>query len=192
MSSPQRFATIPEADAAPLIFSVDRTHSEVSFQVRHLVSKVRGRFTDFDGTLAVHPDRPEEASVSFTVRAASIDTDLPERDQHLRSADFFDAQRLPEITFRSSRVVSRGGESYEVEGTLTIRGVSRPIRVPVSFLGFVTDPWGNEKAGFEAQFKVDRKDFGIVWNAVLDNGGLVLGDEVTVSVNLEMVRRRRG
>jgi polyisoprenoid-binding protein YceI len=173
-----------------MTFSTDRTHSEVSFQVRHLVSKVRGRFTDFDATLTVRPERPEEASVAFTVQAASIDTDLPERDQHLRSADFFDAERFPQIAFESSAVLPRGDDRYDVEGTLTIRGVSRPVRVPVTFLGFVTDPWGNEKAGFEAELEVARKDFGMVWNAALDNGGLILGDRVKVSVNLEMTRRR--
>ncbi|MGH9367316.1 MAG: YceI family protein [Thermoanaerobaculia bacterium] len=175
--------------------SVEGAHTlseEVSFQVRHLVSKVRGRFTDFDVALTVDPQRPEEASVVFAVEAASIDTDLPDRDQHLRSADFFDAENFPRILFQSSRVTPRGANAYEVDGTLTIRGVSRKIRVPVSFLGFITDPWGNEKAGFEAQLQVDRRDFGMVWNALLDNGGAILGDEVSVTVNLEMVRQPQG
>lgn len=192
MSSSRTLATAPAADTGPATFEVDRTHSEVSFQVRHLVGKVRGRFTDFDGTLTVDPDRPEEARVWFAVQAASIDTDLPDRDRHLRSADFFDAENFPQVAFRSSRVASRGGDDYEVAGTLSIRGVSREIRVPVSFLGFATDPWGSEKAGFEAQFRVNRKEFGMIWNAALDNGGLILGDDVTITVNLEMVRRREG
>jgi polyisoprenoid-binding protein YceI len=171
-------------------YVIDKTHSDVSFQVRHLVTKVRGRFADFDAEIRAVPEAPEESSVRFTIRTASVDTDLPDRDQHLRSADFFDADKYPEITFVSSRIRSAGDDQYDVTGLLTLRGVSREMTLPVSFLGFVSDPWGNEKAGFETQVVLNRKDFGMVWNAALDSGGVVLGDKVTVSIALEAVRAR--
>jgi polyisoprenoid-binding protein YceI len=171
-------------------YVIDKTHSDVSFQVRHLVTKVRGRFADFDAEIRAVPEAPEESSVRFTIRTASIDTDLPDRDQHLRSADFFDADKHPEITFVSSRIRSAGDDRYDVTGLLTLRGVAREMTLPVSFLGFVSDPRGNEKAGFETEVVLNRKDFGMVWNAALDNGGVVLGDKVIVSIALEAVRAR--
>lgn len=171
-------------------YAIDRTHSEVSFQVRHLVTKVRGRFTDFDAEIRIVPEMPEMSSVRFTIQAASIDTDLPDRDAHLRSADFFDSEKYPEITFVSSRIRPIGDDRYGVTGLFTLRGVTREITLPVTFLGFVVDPWGNEKAGFETEVVLNRKDFGMIWNAALDNGGVVLGDKVTVSIALEVVRAR--
>lgn len=171
-------------------YAIDKTHSDVSFQIRHLVTKVRGRFADFDARIRVVPEAPEESSVRFTIHAASVDTDLPDRDQHLRSADFFDAENHPEITFVSTRIRSTGDDQYDVTGFLTLRGVRREITLAVAFLGFATDPWGNDKAGFETQLVLNRKDFGMVWNAALDNGGVVLGDKVTVSIALEAVRAK--
>ena len=171
-------------------YAIDKTHSDVSFQIRHLVTKVRGRFADFDARIRVVSEAPEESSVRFTIHAASVDTDLPDRDQHLRSADFFDAEHHPEITFVSTRIRSTGDDQYDVTGLITLRGVRREITLPVAFLGFATDPWGNEKAGFETQLVLNRKDFGMVWNAALDNGGVVLGEKVTVSIALEAVREK--
>jgi polyisoprenoid-binding protein YceI len=172
------------------IYAIDKTHSDVSFRIRHLVTKVRGRFADFDAEIRVVPGNPQDSSVRFTVRTASVDTDLPDRDQHLRSADFFDAEKYPEITFVSSRIRPVGGDRYDVTGLLTLRGVTREITLPVTFLGFAVDPWGNDKAGFETEVDLNRKDFGMIWNAALDNGGVVLGDKVTVSIALEVVRDR--
>ncbi|HEX9147909.1 MAG TPA: YceI family protein [Thermoanaerobaculia bacterium] len=180
----------PASSETAKTYVIDKTHSDVSFQVRHLVTKVRGRFADFDAEIRAVPEAPEESSVRFAIRTASVDTDLPDRDQHLRSADFFDADEHPEITFVSSRIRSAGDDRYDVTGLLTLRGVAREMTLPVSFLGFVSDPWGNEKAGFETEVVLNRKDFGMVWNAALDNGGVVLGDKVTVSISLEAVRAR--
>ena len=180
----------PASSETAKTYVIDKTHSDVSFQVRHLVTKVRGRFADFDAEIRAVPEAPEESSVRFTIRSASIDTDLPDRDQHLRSADFFDADEHPEITFVSSRIRPAGDDRYDVTGLLTLRGVAKEMTLPVSFLGFVSDPWGNEKAGFETEVVLNRKDFGMVWNAALDNGGVVLGDKVTVSIALEAVRAR--
>jgi polyisoprenoid-binding protein YceI len=171
---------------------VDRVHSEASFQVRHFVSKVRGRFTDFEGTIQVDRARPEASTVEFKIKATSIDTDNERRDGHLRTADFFDVATYPEITFKSSKVVPRGNNAYDVTGAFSMHGVTREITVPVTFLGFAKDNQGGEKAGFEATAVINRKDFGMTWNQALDAGGVVLGDEVQVSVNIEANRKPGG
>jgi polyisoprenoid-binding protein YceI len=166
------------------VFVVDTPHSEATFQVRHFVTKVRGRFNDFSGTINVDRANPAASSVELKIATASIDTAHPGRDKHLRSADFFDVEKYPEITFRSSKVVPRGQDRYDVTGTFAMHGVSKEITVPVTFLGFMGSGPG-EKAGFSADFTLNRKDYGIVWNRALDAGGTVLGDDVLVSVNIE-------
>jgi len=168
-------------------FQVDKAHSEATFQVRHLLSKVRGRFSDFDGTIAFDAQQPSHSSVAFTIRAASIDTNQPDRDAHLRSADFFKTDEFPTLTFTSSAIVPRQGDEYDVTGTLTIRGVSKVITLPVSYLGSAKDPWGNEKLAFEAETTINRKDYGLNWNAALETGGFLVGDEVKIAVNLQAV-----
>lgn len=175
-------ATLPSSAAT---YTIDTSHSEASFQIRHLVSKVRGGFEDFSGTIQLDRANLERSSVEFTIAAASIDTAVPDRDAHLRGADFFDAEKHPEITFRSTRVVADGKDRYRVTGDLTMRGVTRQITLPVEYTGEVRDPWGNTKAGFETETTLNRKDFGMIWNAALDQGGVVLGDEVKVTINLE-------
>ena len=165
-------------------FVVDTVHSEAAFQVRHFVTKVRGRFDDFTGTIQVDRANPTASTVELKIAAASLNTAHAGRDKHLRSADFFDVEKYPEITFRSTKIVPRGPNAYEVTGTFTMHGVSKEVTVPVSFLGFMGSG-ANEKAGFSADFTLDRKDYGIVWNRALDAGGTVLGDEVLVSVNIE-------
>jgi polyisoprenoid-binding protein YceI len=172
------------------LYTIDRGHSEVAFRVRHLVTRVRGRFREFDGTIRLNRERPEASSVELRILAASIDTDLAERDTHLRSADFLDVEKHAEITFVSERVRALGHDFYQVTGVLTLRGVSKTVTLAVRLLGFATDPWGNEKAGFEAGLTLNRKDFGIVWNQALDSGGLILGDHVEIAVNLETVKQK--
>jgi polyisoprenoid-binding protein YceI len=170
-------------------YGVDQVHSQVTFQVRHMLSRTRGRFTDFDGTIRLDRERPESSSVEFRVRAASIDTDNPQRDEHLRSGDFFDASRHPDVVFRSEHVKPVGKDRYDVTGTLSLRGVEKRLVLPVTFLGTAKDPWGNVRAGFATEAVLNRKEFGMVWNAALDNGGLLLGDEVTVTIELETVQQ---
>jgi polyisoprenoid-binding protein YceI len=182
-------AESPVPAAAPEIYAIDKGHSEATFQVRHLVTKVRGRFTDFEGVIRADRERPGMSSVVFSIDAASVDTDVADRDTHLKSPDFFDVAKHPRITFVSSRITPRGGDRYDVTGTLTIRGVAREVTLPVAFLGSARDPWGNERAGFELETKLDRKDYGIIFNAALDNGGLLLGDEVRVTINIEAIRQ---
>jgi polyisoprenoid-binding protein YceI len=169
-------------------YTVDKAHSEALFKVRHLVSKVSGRFGEFTGTIRIEPDKPEASSVEFAIKVASIDTDNEQRDQHLRSEDFFWADKHPEITFKSASIEAKGGDRYAVSGTLTMRGVAKQVTLPVTLLGFVKDPWGNEKVGFALETTLNRKDYGIVWNKALDQGGVLLGDEVEIEINLEATK----
>jgi polyisoprenoid-binding protein YceI len=185
-------SSAPSSVPAPEIYAIDKGHSEAVFQVRHLVTKVRGRFTDFEGVVRIDRERPERSSIEFSVDAASVDTDVADRDTHLKSPDFFDVAKHPRITFVSSRIQPRGGDRYDVTGTLTLRGVSREVTLPVTYLGSARDPWGNERTGFELETKLDRKDYGIVFNAALDNGGLLLGDEVRITINIEAIRQTPG
>jgi polyisoprenoid-binding protein YceI len=168
-------------------FAIDKAHSEALFQVRHLVTKVRGRFTDFTGTIHFDDARPDQSAVSFTINAGSIDTGTPDRDQHLRSDDFFAVEKYPTLTFSSSRVTKKDDEHFEVAGTLTIRDVAKEIKVPVTYLGAAKDPWGNARIGFEAEMTINRKDFGLTWNAALETGGFLVGDEVKISVSVQAI-----
>lgn len=176
--------------AAADTWTVDKSHSDVSFQVRHFVSKTRGRFKDFSGTIQVDAARPEASSVEFTVQVASIDTSDEKRDAHLRSADFFDAEKNPTLTFKSTSIKPAGKDRYDVTGTLTMHGVAKTVTLPVTYLGATKDPWGNERGGFEIVTKLNRKEYGINWNKTLDTGGLMLGDDVDVSITLETVKKK--
>ncbi|HEY7213265.1 MAG TPA: YceI family protein [Thermoanaerobaculia bacterium] len=168
-------------------FTVDPAHSEVTFQIRHLVSQVRGRFNDFSGTIQMDPKNLPASSVEFQIKAASIDTNQSDRDKHLRSADFFDVEKFPEITFKSKSIKPAGKDTYNVTGTLTMHGVSKEVTLPVTYLGQAN--MRGVRAGFAASTTLDRKDYGITWNHALDNGGAILGDEVKVEINLETAKK---
>ena len=172
------------------VHTIDASHSEVSFQLRHLVTQVRGNFNDYEGTINLDPANLEKSSVDFRIKAASIDTNNADRDKHLRGEDFFFVEKYPEITFKSKSIKKAGKDTYDVAGTLTMRGVSKEVTLPVTYLGSVKDPWGNQKAGFATEVTLNRKDYGINWNAALDNGGFVLSDEVKVSINLETQQKK--
>jgi polyisoprenoid-binding protein YceI len=166
-------------------FDIDKAHSEATFQVRHLVTKVRGRFSDFAGAIRFDEAHPEQSSVEFAVQTASVDTNAADRDAHLRSEDFFHVDKFPTITFKSAKVTPKGGDKFDVTGTLTIRGVSKEVTLPVDYLGSGKDPWGTEKAGFETEITINRKDFGLLWNAALETGGFLVGDDVKISISIE-------
>jgi polyisoprenoid-binding protein YceI len=166
-------------------YSIDPGHSEVGFSIRHMVTNVRGRFNDFSGTVNMDPKNLPKSSVELHIKAASIDTAVPDRDKHLRGADFFDVEKYPEITFKSESIAPAGKDKYNVTGTLTLHGVSKKVTLPVSFLGQAKDPWGGTRAGFETATTLNRKDYGIVWNKAIDNGGVLLGEDVKVEINLE-------
>jgi len=168
-------------------YKIDKSHSEAIFQVRHLVTKVRGRFTDFEGAIEYNDADPQQSSVHFTINATSIDTAEPDRDKHLRSADFFEVDKYSQITFVSKRIARRGTETYDVTGDLTMHGVTKEVVLPVAHLGKAKDPWGNERLGFEAETTINRKDFGLHWNAALETGGFLVGDDVKISLQVQAV-----
>jgi len=186
-----RFAVLAAAlaVASPTLatdtYQFDKAHTTVGFQVRHIVTNVGGKFQDFAGTIKVDRVKPESSSVEFTIQAASINTNDPKRDEHLKSPDFFDVANQPTITFKSTSVKPTGKDAYDVAGNLTMRGVTKAITLPVTFLGEGKDPWGNEKIGFETATTLNRKDYGINWNKALDQGGLLVGDEVKVQISVE-------
>ena len=171
-------------------FDIDTSHSNVSFKIRHLISNTAGRFSDFSGSIAFDAADPARSSVSLTIKSASIDTADAKRDGHLKSPDFFDVAKYPELTFASTKISKSSGNTYNVTGNFTMHGVTREITIPVEILGVAKDPWGNERAGFSTSFTLDRKDYGIVWNKVLDAGGTLLGNEVAVSINIEAVKAK--
>lgn len=172
------------------VYNVDKVHSEVAFRVRHFVSKVSGRFDDFSGTITIVPGKPAASSVEFTIKTASINTANTGRDNHLRSADFFDAEKNPEITFKSTKIAPVDSDTFNVTGIFTMHGTAKELTIPVDFGGTVTDSRGTEKAGFSLTTKLNRKDYGIVWNQTLDSGSMVLGDEVEITVNIEANKRK--
>ena len=175
----------PAAD----VYTIDGAHSDVNFKIRHLISQVNGRFVEFDGTVNVDFKNLDASSVTFSIDAASIDTDNEDRDTHLRSADFFDVEKYPAITFKSSKITKVGDNDYEVTGTFTMIGVSKEITLPVTYLGAVQDPWGNTKAGYELSTTINRKDYGMEWNKALDAGGFILGDDVEIAISLQLTKK---
>jgi polyisoprenoid-binding protein YceI len=175
------------AMAETATYKVDADHSGVGFTIRHFVTNLPGRFRDFDGVIKYDPKNPAASSVEFTVQAASIDTANNGRDEHLRSKDFFEVEKYPTLTFTSTKVVPKGDNNLEVTGNFTMHGVTKQITIPVEVLGFAKTPRG-EKGGFETTFKVNRKEYGITWNNMMDSGP-VLGDEVKVNIAIEANRQ---
>lgn len=168
-------------------FIIDKAHSEAVFQVRHLITKVRGRFANFEGKIEFDEERPENSSVSVTIDASSIDTSEPDRDKHLRSDDFFGVETYPKLTFQSTRVTKTGAKTFDVAGKLAIHGVTKDVTLPVTFLGVAKDPWGKERTGFETEITINRKDYGLAWNAALETGGFLVGDDVKISLSTQAV-----
>jgi polyisoprenoid-binding protein YceI len=174
---------------APGIYALDPTHSSVAFSVRHLmVSKTKGRFADFDATVTIADD-PLESSVEVEIRVASVDTREESRDAHLQSADFFDAEQYPVITYRSANVAPDGRGGFVVDGHLTVRDVTVAVPLVVSFEGGAVDPWGNARIGFEAHTELDREAFGLTWNQALETGGVLVGKVVKIDIEAEAVKQ---
>ena len=171
------------------IWNIDSSHSGVNFSIRHMVvSKVRGRFAKYAGTIALDEGDLTRSVVQATIDASSIDTGTPQRDTHLRSADFFDAEKFPELQFRSKRIEKVEDARYRVVGDLTIRDVTREVSLDVEYGGRTKDPWGNERIGFIATTALDRKDFGLGWNQVLEAGGVLVGDRVDIELEVQAVK----
>jgi polyisoprenoid-binding protein YceI len=176
------------AAAEPVAYKADNAHSKVGFTIRHFVSHVDGRFRDFDGQIKYDAQTPTNSTVQFTVQAASIATDNDDRDKHLKSPDFFDVAKFPTLSFTSTKVVAKGANSFDVTGSLTLHGVTKTVTIPATFSGTVKMPKG-EKAGFQSSFTVNRLDYGVTWNRAIEGGGAMLGDEVTVNIDIEANRQ---
>jgi polyisoprenoid-binding protein YceI len=176
------------APAGVTAWKVDPTHTHVGFAVRHLmISKVRGHFGEVEGTLRMEGDDLATARLDVEIRADCIETGVAQRDEHLRSADFLDAERFPSLAFRSTSFTRAGKDRLQVAGDLTIRDVTRPVVLDVVERGSVEDPWGGRRAGYQATTKIDRKDFGLTWNQALEAGGVLVGDEVEITLEGELL-----
>jgi polyisoprenoid-binding protein YceI len=173
-----------------VLWKIDPSHTHVEFGVRHLmIATVKGRFASLEGTVTVEDGDPTTAQIDVTIDAASIDTGVEQRDEHLRSADFFHADQYPVLRFTSSRIERTGENQLRATGDLTIRDVTREVVLDVEERGTARDPWGNERAGFSAKGKIDRADFGLTWNQALETGGVIVGNEVKLSLEVELVRQ---
>ncbi len=176
---------IPESGA----FAIDPSHSAVAFSVKHLVvAKTRGRFTGFEGTIAIDDD-PLKSSVDVTIQAASITTGDDKRDDHLRNADFLDVETFPTLTYKSTSVRHVKGGYFEVNGELTVVGLTKPVKLDLEYLGVVTDPWGGTRAAFEATTKINREDFGLTYNQALETGGVLIGKDISIELEIEAVKQ---
>jgi polyisoprenoid-binding protein YceI len=181
------WAAIPTAARAADAYALDKAHTSVGFSVRHLgVSNVRGQFNDFDGVIQLDAKDPAKSSVKVSIKAASINTGNENRDKHLRSDDFFDVDKFPELTFASSKVVKKG-EGYEMTGTLTIKGVAKEVVIPFTLAGPLKDPWGNTRLGAEGSLTINRKDFNVAMSGPSDAG---IGDNVKISLDLEATPKK--
>lgn len=186
-------ATVPAASQSskPTEWQIDPAHSAAHFSVRHLmISNVRGEFSKLSGNVILDPADLTRSTVEVSLETSSINTREPQRDEHLRSADFFDVTNHPAITFRSTRIAAAGAGIFRLTGNLTIRGVSKEVTFNVEGpTPSVKDPWGNNRSGVVATAKINRKDFGLVYNAILESGGVMVGDEVSITIEAELVQK---
>ena len=178
--------TAPASTAATSTWTLDASHSAVEFSARHMmITTVKGRFAEMTGTLTATDSTPSSAVVEVSIKAASIDTRTEQRDQHLRSAEFLNVEQFPEITFRSTRAEGTR-ERFSLTGDLTIHGETRPVTLDVTFEGEGKDPWGGIRMGFSATGKIDRREFGLVWNQTLETGGVLVSNEIKISIDAQL------
>ena len=171
-------------------YDLDPAHTRIGFLARHaMVTKVRGAFNEFSGTADLDGENPDRSSVQLTIQAASIDTRNADRDGHLRSNDFLQMDEHPEITFRSTAITWTGEDAFDVTGDLTIKGTTKSVTIPFTFEGQATDPFGNVRVGFEGSTTINRKDFGITWNAALETGGVLVSDKVVLEFEVSAVKQ---
>jgi len=176
--------------AAQTVWKTDKSHSNVKFTVTHLViAEVGGRFTDFDATVTHSKDDLSDMKVEATIKTASINTDNEQRDTHLKSDDFLNAEKYPTITFKSTKVEKTGADTYRITGDLTIRDVTKPVVLDTKYRGVAKDPWGNTKAGFRATTTIDRFDWGVKWNKAIETGGLVAGKDIEITLLFEFAKQ---
>jgi polyisoprenoid-binding protein YceI len=182
-------STATQTPAGTTTWKIDPAHTSVEFSVKHMmITTVKGRFTEVDGIVTVDEADPSRSQADITIKTASIDTREAQRDAHLKSADFFDVEQFPAITFRSTRFEGTAHD-FKMAGDLTIHGVTRPIVLDVTHEGRRKDPWGGERAGYSATTRIRRGDFGLTWNAALESGGFLVGDDVKIALDVELVRQ---
>ena len=176
--------------AGTTTYTIDTSHSQVGFSVKHMMfSTVRGNFRGFEGTVVVDNDNPANSRVDVTVDASSVSTGDDKRDEHLRSADFFDVANFPTITFKSTGVSFTSVDDFTINGELTLHGVTAPVVIKAEQTGEGTNPWGVDVAGFEGSTKINRKDFGLGWNATLEKGGVLVGEEIKITLEIEVAKQ---
>lgn len=179
--------TAPTA-ASTSVWKLDPNHTTIEFSAKHMmITTVRGRISDVEGTVTVNGGSPEKAVVAATMKAASIDTRTEQRDQHLRSADFLDVEKYPAVTFTSTKI-SGTKEHFTMTGDLAIHGATKPVTLDVTYEGTGKDPWGGERMGFSADGKIDRRDFGLTWNQALEGGGVLVSNEIKIHIDAQLVR----
>ncbi|MFE9171700.1 YceI family protein [Streptomyces kebangsaanensis] len=182
-------ASAPATARLTGIWTIDPAHSSIAFVARHaMITKVRGTFEDFDGRLYLDGEHPGRSTADVTIKAASLNTRQEQRDQHLRSADFFHAEAHPELSFRSTSVQQLSADAYRLTGDLSIKGITLPVVLDLTHTGTATDPFGNERAGFEGSTTVDRTDWGLTWNSVLETGGVLVGEKVKLEFDVSAIR----
>lgn len=170
-------------------YTIDPDHSEIGFSVRHaMVTTVRGSFTEFEGTLHLDGAEPSRSTAALDIKVASVDTNQAQRDEHLRTGDFFDAPSFEHITFRSTAAEVHDEDSYRMTGDLTIKGTTRPVTIDLTFNGSAKDPYGNERVGFEGSAKINRADWGLTYNAALETGGVLIGDQVKLTFDISAIK----
>lgn len=173
----------------PITWKIDASHTTVEFSAKHMmITTVKGRFSDVEGSVLAAGDTPDGATVDIVMKAASIDTRTEQRDAHLRSPDFLDAETFPDITFRSTGITG-SKDAFKLAGNLTIRGITRPVTLDVTYEGGGMDPWGGERKGFSASGKIDRREFGLVWNQALEAGGLLVGNDIKLQIDAQLVKQ---
>jgi polyisoprenoid-binding protein YceI len=171
-------------------YKIDSAHSEINFKIKHLmITNVTGSFTKFEGSMESSNEDFSDAQIHFEADVDSITTHNEQRDGHLRSPEFFDAAQFPKIAFQSTSLERISGEDYKLNGNLTMHGVTKPVILEVEFGGLTTDPWGQSKVGFEITGKINRKDFGLEWNAALETGGVMLGEDVKLQIGVQLIKQ---
>ncbi len=180
--------TAPTSTSATTTWKLDPTHTTIEFSAKHMMfTTVKGRFAEFEGTVIASEQPLSASSVDVTIKAASIDTRTEQRDQHLRSADFLDVEQFPEVTFRSTKLEGTK-EQFKLTGDLTIRGTTKPITLDVTYEGAGKDPWGGQRIGFSATGKIDRREFGLVWNQALEAGGVLVSNEIKLTIDAQLTQ----
>ncbi|MFE2375140.1 YceI family protein [Streptomyces sp. NPDC059398] len=191
-AAPAATTTLPVDPALAALsgdYSIDPAHSSIGFTVRHaMVTNVRGSFTEHEGTLHLDGSDPAKSTAAIDIRIESIDTGMADRDGHLRSGDFFDAEQFPHMTFRSTRAEQLGGDAYRIVGDLTIKDVTKPLSIDLEFHGAATDVYGNQRVGFEGSTEILRSDWGLTWNAALETGGVMVSDKVKLTFDISAIK----